>query len=339
MTHVAFDSPWYLLLLAALPLVWWLSYGSLSGLGRVRRVLAIALRSAVFMLLVLALAEAQWVRTSDRITVIYLLDQSLSVSQAQSDAAIRYINASIAQQRDPARTDEAGVIVFGTDPAIELPPLDETQKIGRVETLVDREHTNLAGAMKLALACFPHDCEKRIVILSDGNQNIGDALVQARAMAEASIGIDVVPLHARAFGEVSVEKVTIPSDVRKGQPFDLSIVLNNKGGRRRPARTGRRPPAGRPPLGQPGTDDRRPGAGARAGAAGVSRPRGDRRTRLLHLRGPLRPQEPGRRHDAAEQPSPRRSPTSAAAARCWCWKATSRKARASSICSSSGCGP
>ncbi len=57
MTHVAFDSPWYLLLLAALPLVWWLSYGSLSGLGRVRRVLAIALRSAVFILLVLALAE------------------------------------------------------------------------------------------------------------------------------------------------------------------------------------------------------------------------------------------------------------------------------------------
>ena len=39
--------------------------------------------------------------------------------------------------------------------------------------------------MKLAEASFPHDAAKRIVIISDGNQNVGDALEQARALAEA----------------------------------------------------------------------------------------------------------------------------------------------------------
>jgi uncharacterized membrane protein len=228
MFHVAFDSPWYLALLAALPLIWWSSFRSLGGLGRVRRAVAIALRTLVFALLVLALAETQWVRTTDRLTVIYLLDQSLSISQAQTDAMIKYINESIRQQRDRAREDRAGVIVFGTESAVELPPLDETQQMPRVETTIDREHTNLAGAMKMAVACFPHDTEKRIVILTDGNQNIGDALAQARALAEANIGIDVVPIRSQSFGEVSVEKVSIPSDVRRGQPFDVSVVLNNK---------------------------------------------------------------------------------------------------------------
>lgn len=227
MSHLAFDSPWFLLLLAALPLLWWTSVRSLAGLGNVRRALAILLRSVIFTLLVLALAEVQWVRTSDRLTVIYLLDQSLSVSQAQSDAAIKYINESIRAHRDNNREDRAGVIIFGTEPAMELPPLDAPQVMPRVETIVDREHTNLAGAMKLALACFPHDTEKRIVILTDGNQNLGDARDQARRLAGAGVGIDVVPLRSMAYGEVSVEKVIVPTDVHRGDPFDLRVVLNN----------------------------------------------------------------------------------------------------------------
>ncbi len=90
--HVAFDSPWYLVLLAALPLLWWASFRTLSGLGSVRRLLAIALRSLVFVLLVLALAETQWVRSSDRLTVFYLVDQSLSISAAQTDEMVRFVN-------------------------------------------------------------------------------------------------------------------------------------------------------------------------------------------------------------------------------------------------------
>ena len=57
MFQLAFDSPWYLLLLTALPFLWWASYRTLSGMGRVRRVVAIGLRSLIFILLVFALAE------------------------------------------------------------------------------------------------------------------------------------------------------------------------------------------------------------------------------------------------------------------------------------------
>ncbi|MGD9719595.1 MAG: VWA domain-containing protein [Pirellulales bacterium] len=228
--QIDFDSPWYLLLLAGLPVLWWASLRTLSAFGRVRRFTAIALRSVIFVLLVLALAEVQWVRTSNRLTVLYLLDQSLSVSQEQSDAMIDYINKAIARQRDGAREDRAGVIVFGREAAIEIPPMDDDQSMPRVETAVDREHTNLAGAMKLAQASFPHDAAKRVVVISDGNQNAGDALDQARALANSGIGIDVVPIRSRVFGEVAVEKVTIPSDVRRGQPFDLRVVLANTAG-------------------------------------------------------------------------------------------------------------
>ena len=103
---LVFNSPWYLLLLLVLPAMWWFSFHSLSGLGRWRRLMALALRTLVMLLIVAALAEMQYQRTSDRLTVIYLLDQSLSIPEARRAAMIRYVNASIREQRKAERTTE-----------------------------------------------------------------------------------------------------------------------------------------------------------------------------------------------------------------------------------------
>jgi uncharacterized membrane protein/Mg-chelatase subunit ChlD len=221
-----FDSPGYLALLALVPLLWWLSYRSLAGLGRLRRWLAIALRTLVLLLLVMALAEIQWVRTNDQLTAIYLLDQSLSIPPERRKAMIDFVNESVREHRHGE--DKVGVIVFGREAVIEVPPFDETVQLSRdVESPLDPESTNLSGAMKLALASFPQHAAKRIVVVSDGNQNLGDALDQARHLADAGTSIDVQPVFFNARSEVLVEKVTIPADVRKGQPFDLRVVLNN----------------------------------------------------------------------------------------------------------------
>lgn len=226
---LAFNSPWYLLLLALLPAMWVYSFHSLSGLGRWRRWLALLLRTGVMTLIVLALAEMQYQRTSDRLTVIYLLDQSLSIPEARREAMIRYTNASIRKQRNDSSGDRAGTIVFGKNAEVELPPVDfSIQLPTKVESLLDREYTNLANAMQRAMAMFPHDSAKRVVIVTDGNQNIGDALEQARSMVDAGVSIDVLPVPLDRTSDITVEKVAIPSDVRLDHPFELRVVLNNE---------------------------------------------------------------------------------------------------------------
>ena len=185
-----------------------------------------ALRTTVMLMLILVLADIQWVRTSERLTVIYLLDQSLSIPPQHRRAMVEYVNASIREHRE--KEDRAAVIVFGRDAAIEIPPFDDDVQIPPViESITDPENTNLAGAMRLAQASFPEDAAKRIVVVSDGNENLGDAIRQARALAGAGISIDVVPVHYQSRAEVIVERLTIPSDVRRGQPFDMRVVLSN----------------------------------------------------------------------------------------------------------------
>jgi uncharacterized membrane protein/Mg-chelatase subunit ChlD len=227
---LVFNSPWYLLLLLLLPPMWWFSFRSLSGLGNWRRMFALAFRTLVLLLIVAALAEMQYQRTSDRLTVIYLLDQSLSIPETRRAAMIEYVNASISTQRKEDKGDRAGVIVFGKNAEVEVPPIDFNVHLPRVESLLDPEFTNLSNAMQRAMAMFPHDAAKRIVIVTDGNQNIGDALEEARALADAGVSIDAMPVPLGETNEVTIEKIAVPADVRQNQPFDLRIVMNNESG-------------------------------------------------------------------------------------------------------------
>jgi uncharacterized membrane protein len=225
-----FDQPRYLLLLLLLPLLWGLSYRSLSGLGRWRRLSALGLRSLVFLSVILALAEMQFLRRSDRMTVIYLLDQSASIPQVQRDAMVEYVKNSVSEYRDQDRGDRAALIIFGRNANIEVPPIEaDLPIVGQLESLFDlrTDATNLAAAMKLAQATFPEDSSRRIVVVTDGNENIGDAEAIARLLADDGVGIDVVPIDLGDHPEVFVERVTIPADVRKGQPFEVRAVVNN----------------------------------------------------------------------------------------------------------------
>jgi uncharacterized membrane protein/Mg-chelatase subunit ChlD len=233
--RIAFDQPWWLLLLGLLPLLWLFSFHSLSGLGRYRRIFALLFRSAVFTLLVLALAGIQIQKISDRVTVIYLLDQSESIPKLTREAMLEYVKADVKAHRHAgdlasATEDKAGVIIFGREATIEYPPFaDEIRAVGVLESLFDlrTDATNIASALKLAQASFPEDSAKRIVVVTDGNENLGDARLVAKSLADAGIGIDVVPIVLNSQAEVAVEKIVLPPDIRRGQPIEARVVLEN----------------------------------------------------------------------------------------------------------------
>ncbi len=141
---------------------------------------------------------------------------------------ISYVNASIRNQRQAEKNDRAGVIVFGRNAEVEMPPVDFTIPLEhRIESMLDREFTNLANAMQRAMSLFPHDAAKRIVLVTDGNQNIGDALSEARSVADAGVSIDVMPVPLDRRSDVAVEKIALPPDIRRNQPFEARVVINN----------------------------------------------------------------------------------------------------------------
>lgn len=229
--EVRFDRPWFLLLFALLPFIWVYSFNSLAGLGRFRRWFAILLRSAVLTLLVCALAQMQWQQKTDRLTVIYLLDQSESIPVEQRDLMLQYAAKEVRQNRRKNTNDMAGVIIFGTTAKIECAPFDgDIPTIGEIESDFDlnRDKTSIESALKLARASFPEGTARRVVIITDGNENIGDSLSVAQSMSEDGIGINVLPINRLASDDVAVEKIVLPSELRRGQEFEARVVVNNQ---------------------------------------------------------------------------------------------------------------
>ncbi|RUL85071.1 VWA domain-containing protein [Tautonia sociabilis] len=222
--RLTFLQPWWLLLIPVLlpPLVL-LSLRSLSGLGNVRRALAILLRSAVVSLIALALADPQLVRRNESLTTIFLLDASRSIPGDLQAPMLGFINRAILQHQRPG--DRAGVIVFGKEAKVESPPAPYTETLTGVESTIDAEYTDLSSAIKLALASFPDDTARRIVVLSDGNENRGDAYEQALAAAGLGVQIDVLPVDYNYDREVLVEKIALPPDVKKGETVNINVVV------------------------------------------------------------------------------------------------------------------
>lgn len=230
--RLGFEQPWWLLLLALIPLLWVFSYHSLAGLGRTRRTVSLLLRSLLILILVAALAEVQLLRVSERLTVIYLLDQSASIPEPKREAMLEYVLTDALAHRNSARGDRVGVVVFGREARIEFSPMeDELPSMGELEMVkqIHPDGTDLSDAMGLAQTLFKEDTAKRVVIVTDGNENLGDARALAPTLAEKGIGINVVPIELAASSEVAVDKIILPTDVRENQTVEARVALMNYG--------------------------------------------------------------------------------------------------------------
>jgi uncharacterized membrane protein len=234
-TRLEAMQPWWLLGLGLVPIVIALSFRSLAGLGPVRRWVAIGLRCLGIILLVLALAEVRIRHENEAVTVLFLVDRSLSIPEEwdaptktdlEFERIKKFINDAVSSRREPR--DKAGIIVFGRRPRLELPSSDAPRlNFNEVVSAVDTNYTDIAAAIKLALASFPEGTAKRIVLISDGNENLGDALEQARLAKLNGVQIDVVPIIYRNENEVMVQSVEAPALTEQSAQLPIRVLLRN----------------------------------------------------------------------------------------------------------------
>src|ERR1051325_11599762 len=218
-----FTHPYYLLLLApALGWVLWFAWKSDVQIGAWRRWTAVMIRIIVVTALVLAVAGLQWRRAVEGMNVFFVLDRSDSIPSAQQDAAKELVNRMAKQKHN---VDKAGVIVFGTEASIESSPSGRMD-LQKIQAVVGTERTDLAGAIRLGTAAFPETGQKRLVLMTDGNENIGDAMSAVlAAKQQLGVTVDVIPMGVARPNDVAVQKLQVPSNLKKGQVFETKIFV------------------------------------------------------------------------------------------------------------------
>lgn len=210
------------MLLLFLPMggfLWW-SFRRMRGMAKARKVLATVIRALVVSLLILALAGPESVRKNQGTCTVFILDRSDSVSDADRRGQLDFVNRALPSL---GPDDEASVVVAGREPQLETVSGKHTA-IDRVLSVLDGSATNLAAAIRLAIASFPDGKGRRIVVLTDGNETQGDALDAAATAATEGVAIDFVPMGVKPrTGEVTVLSAELPTEVRAGQPYALRV--------------------------------------------------------------------------------------------------------------------
>jgi Mg-chelatase subunit ChlD len=211
---VSFAQPWFLLLLIPGALL----LAARSGKRRFpqsSRPLILGVRMLIILLLVLALAQPHLVLKVKGRSIVYLLDQSRSVEEDYSS----WIGESLKAMDS---RDRAAVLGFGRDTSL-LKPFSMDQ-LPTLASSVDDEFTDLEGALESAYSLLPGS-GGRLVLISDGLENIGDAMRIGEMLAAAGIPVDVVPIPAQAKLDAAVCNISLPKNTWPGQQVVAEVTV------------------------------------------------------------------------------------------------------------------
>ncbi len=204
---------WLLLLIPALLLTIGLHLGARRRMGAGRRRAALAIRALLLTALVLAIAGFQLVLPVDRLATVFVVDLSDSVGNGGRADALAFLRETLAEK--PAG-DVAGIVAFGKEALVERLP-SELEDIDRIASAPVKTATDIGAALRLATALFPDDAQKRIVLLSDGNDTTGGGQAEAALAASRGVQIETRQIGLGDAEEVLIERLTTPSTAHLGE--------------------------------------------------------------------------------------------------------------------------
>ena len=216
---MTFDQPIFLLMIGLLPVLWVLMR-KIPGASNT----CLALKCAAFTTLVIALARPWAPLRTEKLAVTVLMDTSASMPRES-------LQRGEAMLRDLVHKNSGAdirLVTFAEHAKLLTVPAQSDQvKIPQGVDPQEGMATNMEEALQLALSTFPSQGQRRILLISDGNENRGHALTEALRARESGVAIFTAPSGGTAPLAVQLENVASPQDVFSGERFPLTVRLTS----------------------------------------------------------------------------------------------------------------
>ncbi len=180
------------------------------------------LRIVIFSLLVFALASPYVSMSTDKISTIFLYDISDS-NKRNMEKADEFINSALSSKKD---NSEVGLIAFGEKAFVDTAPVKDFE-LKDLSTYENGEFTNIASSIEASNQLVKKGEGKRLVILSDGNENIGDSESVAEMVKANNTVIDVFYTGSMLEKEVEFTNLLVPKTINKNAKYDIEASLTS----------------------------------------------------------------------------------------------------------------
>ncbi|MGI8928194.1 MAG: VWA domain-containing protein, partial [Candidatus Limnocylindrales bacterium] len=200
-----------------------LSLAARHHLAKGRRRVSLVLRTVILGSLVLALAGFHLVWPVDRLTTVFVVDMSDSVGQAGRESALSFLRESLEERPEG---DKAAIVAFGGEALVERLPAELTD-LDRIASVPATSATDIGGALRLASALFPDDTQKRIVLVTDGNDTTGRGQSEASLAASRGVQIETFVVGLGAAEETIIQRVHSPTTARVGEDLEIEVTISS----------------------------------------------------------------------------------------------------------------
>ncbi len=218
---MSFERPWILLVMLA-PLAWaWWMWRS-ATLDRKQR-LSLLLKTLSFLAVVVALAEPKLTVAETKAAVAILIDTSSSIPAQDLAKA-----SQLADRLETVRGRHwMRVIPFAR--ATRAADTREHASGWKLQNTAGESGrgTDLEGAIREASMELPESMIPRIVLVSDGRENLGSITRAAWQAKELGIPVDVYPLGGRVRPALRLESVDTPEIAFAGEHFAIELTVSS----------------------------------------------------------------------------------------------------------------
>ncbi|MBU3206017.1 VWA domain-containing protein [Clostridium algidicarnis] len=191
---------------------------------RKRNTLAAISRIIIFTLLCLALSGITIKLNIKDTSTLFLFDVSESNKEFKEEGE-KFIKESIESM---PKKNKAAVMVFGDGTILEkfFSKGNAFNGISDIP-LSTSTSTNIEDAITKALLTFPEESAKRLVIITDGEENKGSLLKTASSLETQNVEVKVYKVNKSEKPEVYVDKVSIPERINIGDEFSVVITIES----------------------------------------------------------------------------------------------------------------
>ena len=217
-------TPFIILILIILAIEWivTLGQGILPKKDKLRRNLIVGLQSSVVLLLFLAIWNPSIPLGGKHTTTIFLVDVSDSVANQKQEVE-EFVKMALKEMPDD---NKAGVVAFGANSKVEQ-FVSEKNLFSGLETVPITTATNLEKAVQGAMALFPEEEAKRLVLITDGNENEGSIKTVTQAILNGNIQVQVKKLDFFTGEEIFIEDLQVPDKIKIGDTFKVEVVVQS----------------------------------------------------------------------------------------------------------------
>lgn len=179
-------------------------------------------RILIIIFIVCGIADITLSIKGRNISTIFILDVSDSMSLFK-EKGIDFIDKALEEM---PKNNKAGVFVFGDNATIDK-VMDNKKEYNGIKSAPLVSATNIEEAINTSFSLFDKNASKRIVLITDGEENKGDLLNNIVLLNKENIDLKVYKVSNESGNEVYVENVKVPDNISIGEEFTVTTTIES----------------------------------------------------------------------------------------------------------------